>query len=190
MSFGTKVTNVNIHSGQYADAHSMSDCNGTFGLTFRKNGVLDSTGLGPIRISAIPMVSCPVCRASYVAPGFEDWIETMIAESLILSPGLLTKPQLRFLRQSFDYTQAELANLIGVADKHEIAKMESPNSVRTMDPDKQLRLKLIYAGRLDLKEVEKLISLALPNDQWASVDLSFLKEADIRQMFSAEKLRA
>lgn len=171
----------------YSDLHLKENCKGKFELGFVTNSFLDSTSLGPIKIPAIPMVRCEKCEAAFIVPGFEEWVEVLIADNLVLSNGVLTKKQLRFLRQFLDLTQDELAKMIGVADRHEIAKMESESSQRQMDLDKQLRAKMIYAKLLDLTDSNKLLELANLVETPIKITPQWFDEEEIRKKF-AKKL--
>jgi len=159
LKFGTENMNfsfkVNLRS--YERAHVSRKCVGSFRIGFTIDAFYSSSALGPIKLPCIPQVMCHECGAAYTVPGFEEWIEEVIVRHLVLSKEGLNKKQVKFLRQYFGYTQEELAEKIGLAGgKSELSKMETESSMRSMSPDKQVRMKLHFAKLLKIKDADKL----------------------------------
>lgn len=175
---------VHIDLADYNDLHLSDNCRGAFRPSFVGGSYLDSSVLGPIQVPVIPMIRCENCGASFITPGFEEWIEGQIADHLVRHNGLLSKQQLRFLRQHFDLTQDQVARLLGIADRHEVAKMESPKNPRQMDPDKQLRLKLHYAKFSDGINVNDILALAEPTEAPIKIDQNWFDIDEIRRRFT------
>lgn len=178
-----KYVSVDINLIEYDDLHSSECKSRKFKDQLIKNSVMNSSTLGPIQMPLIPMLVCSDCGAAFVMPGFEAWVEEMLARGFVAQNGVLSKKQLRFLRQHFELTQEQVATLTGVPDRHEISKMESSTSDRTMDLDKQLRLKLHYAERLHFEDINELFKIATPLDKPIEIDPSWISADAIKKQF-------
>lgn len=173
---------------EYADAHKNLDCKGKFKFEVVNNPHFPIGALGPIRVPAVLMVMCKECETAFLVPGFRESLEMMIATQLVLSKEMLSKPQIKFLRQHFDLTQQELASKIGIPDRHTFSKMESTTSPRTMSLETQIIMKLLFAKMLGIKDAEKLYSLVENRDDnsVAKIDSSALpSEEDLKKLLKA-----
>ncbi len=173
---------------KYSDAHKDLDCKGKFKLEVVNNPLLPVGALGPIRVPAVLMAVCKDCKTAFLVPGFRESLELMIATQLALSKEMLSKPQIKFLRQHFDLTQEALALKIGIPDRHTFSKMESITSPRTMSLETQVIMKLLFAKILGIKEAEKLYSLVENRDDnaVAEIDSSALpSEEDVKKLLDA-----
>ena len=146
-----------IHS--FEGFHKDQDCTGRFEPKIIYNAVYSQSALGPLRSPVVPMLVCHVCRTGFLAPGFREWLEPKIAKYLVLHKGLCSKSHVRFLRQYLGLTQEELARILRISDKFELSKMESPNNERKLSEDKQLRLKLVIARAIGIKDASILYEI-------------------------------
>ncbi|MBF0207431.1 MAG: hypothetical protein HQK53_11135 [Oligoflexia bacterium] len=164
MKSGNRGYAFALNLNKYENAHQNENCMGKFNLIFSLNGFYDGTALGPIRVGCIPMLECSKCGVAYYLPKFIKILESIIAENLITSKGILNKKQIKFLRQYFDLTQEALGKMLDT-DKYEIAKMESSKYARVMSVEKQIVMKLRFAKLLDIKSAETLYELSEPTDK-------------------------
>ena len=172
---------IKINLKKFEDAHLDSDCKGQFEFGCAINGFYDGTALGPIIVPCLPMVECNKCGAVQYIPEFNYFLEQIIADKLVSSRGILSKRQIKFLRQHFDLTQEELGNLLNT-DKHEISKMESLRSTRVMQPEKQIVMKIKFAKLLKIKRAEVLYDIADPTDEEVKIKPDwFPQEKDVRE---------
>ena len=139
--------------------HRDRACEGKWDVTFTLRSKFTLDAIGPIDVPVIPLVTCHECQTSLEVPGFRSFVENIVARHLVESKQSLDKKQIKFLRLFFDLTQDEFAKNIGLADKHEMSKVESASSSRTLDIDKQVRLKLFSAKQLKIKDTEKLYGI-------------------------------
>ena len=177
---------------EFSDMHADLNCKGHFNITLTSNQRFTIDSLGPVLLPWIPMVTCHTCHTSYELPKFRVFIEHLIAHHLVTTKALLAKKQIKFLRLFFDKTQEEFALNIGVATKSDMSKFESEESGRTLDADRQIRLKLYCAKLLKIEEAKLLydmhevddtkiadipISIFPPEEQASKVMDSFHKVA-------------
>lgn len=157
-SGNTEITfETKIKLKEFVNAHADRNCAGGFQIGFTTNAFYSSSALGPIKLPCIPQVMCHTCGTAYTIPGFEDWIDRIIVDHLVVSKDSLSKKQIKFLRQFFGFTQDELAGKIGLSGgKAELSKMESETSTRHMSSDTQVRLKLHFAKLLKIKDVDSV----------------------------------
>jgi DNA-binding XRE family transcriptional regulator len=150
-----------INMRDFDGMHRDEDCKGTWMVTVTSGPARRFTldALGPVPVPLIPLVTCHHCKTSYEIPKFRDFVEEIIARHLITSKEALTKKQIRFLRMYFNLTQEQLAHHIGVADRHEMAKMESEKSERNLGADRQVRLKLHGAKLLKIANLSQIFEL-------------------------------
>ena len=165
MKSGSKSTPVrvrkNFNLDEFRNAHASNECGGKFVLQIVAPGDFTGSALGVVRVPWIPYVACQKCKASYLAPGFQEFIEAVIARALVFGSGMLTKPQLKFLRQHFDHTQEDFAKLAEISDRHEMSKFESEHfTTKTLSKESQVLLRLKLARLLGEKDSEHLIALA------------------------------
>ena len=189
MKSGIKKINIRKNSvfrlEDYKDAHQKLDCNGKWGQAFTVNDYYPAGALGPIQLPCIPYIRCSKCEAMLLAPGFQDFIEEVIASNLVLSKGLLDKKQLRFLRQYFDLSQEKLAEQLGVGDRFYMSKYESGSSTQHMPADVQFKLKVLYAKMLGIDSTDSIYGLLEQQDKYTEIaqkDLPLAQE--IRRQFA------
>jgi DNA-binding XRE family transcriptional regulator len=165
--------NFKINVREFDGMHRDEACKGEWKITITSGPARRFTldALGPVPVPLIPLVTCHECHTSYEVPKFREFVEEIIARHLVTSKEALTKKQIRFLRLFFNQTQEELASHIGVADRHEMAKMESEKSERTLGADRQVRLKLHCAKLLKLVELNQIFELNDIDDS-RSVEIS------------------
>lgn len=169
MKFGNQVSfNFRVNSLNYEGMHRDRDCDGKWAVTFTLGSKFTLDSIGPIDVPVIPLVTCHKCQTSYEVSGFRRFIESIVAKHLVESKQSLDKKQIKFLRLYLDLTQEEFAKNIGLADKHEMSKVESPSSSRTLDIDKQVRLKLFGAKMLKIRDAKKLYALNEIDDSVAT----------------------
>lgn len=167
---------------EYEDAHVDMNCKGKFEFKEIHNTRFSVGALGPIQAAVLPMIVCESCESAYTFPGFEELVSQVIAKRLILSPEILTKKQIRFLRQHFNLSQESLAKKIGIPDKYTLSKYESESSIRHMEANTQLRMKICYAKMLDIKEAAKIYELVeIDENKIADIDSSCFEEANIQR---------
>jgi hypothetical protein len=145
---------ANVNLKDFEKMHGDRNCAGQWQITITIGPTVRFAidALGPVHVPWIPLATCHTCKTSYELPKFRHFIEHTIARHLVTDKGLLTKRQIRFLRLFFNQTQEEFAPRIGVANKHEMSKIESEESERTLDPDRQVRLRLYCAKLLKIGE--------------------------------------
>ena len=180
-----KNVTVEVDLSDYANQHSNPECSGKFEFSYTINAPYSGSALGVLRLSAVPMFVCHECQSGFIAPKFREWFEERVCEKLISAPGLLSKKQVKFLRQFLGLTQEELARKLGVADRHEFSKMESPKSQRILPEDKHFRLKLLAARFLGIKDAEKIFELnEAQSEKEVRLDsTAFFSEAEVRKAF-------
>jgi DNA-binding transcriptional regulator YiaG len=169
----------------YKDAHQGRDCDGRWVPTFELNEFFPAGALGPIKVSCVPYIKCNKCKATFLAPGFQDFIEEVIASRLVLSKALLDKKQLKFLRQHFDLSQDRLSELLGVGDRFYMSKFESGNSAHQMPADVQFKLKVVYAKMLGIDSTDSIYALLEQLDSYAKITPEDLPRAqEIKKQFA------
>jgi len=169
----------------YKNAHQNPRCTGQWHQIFNINDFYPAGALGPIRVPCIPYIQCEKCKAMFLVPGFQDFIEEVIAMALVLSKGLLDKKQLRFLRQYFDLSQDKLSEHLGVGDRFYMSKLESPSSDLQMSADVQFKLKVVYAKMLGIESTESIYGLLEQQDKYTKINPKDLPpEQDIRKKFA------
>ncbi len=158
--FAAKVSPKEFERG-----HAEKNCKGHFKVGFTVNGFYTSSALGPIKLPCIPQVMCHTCHAAYTVPEFEEWVERVLTVHFVLAQESLTKKQIKFLRQHFGFTQEEMSEKVGLAGgKAEFSKMESETAQRMMSSDTQVRMKLLFAKLLKIKDSEQLYKINEMND--------------------------
>lgn len=159
MSTGKKKMNevaVEISLSDYNKKHHVhADCTGSFKVGIVLDSVYSGSALGPVRISAMPVIFCKECEVEYMPPKFADWLDGAIAINLIKSNKMLSKKQIKFLRLNFDLTQDELGEKLDLS-KSDLAKMESEKFERHMSADKQFRMKFLFAKMLEIEKLDDL----------------------------------
>lgn len=145
-----------VDPSAYSNLHSDPNCDGKFEASVTFNAIFSDFALGPVKINFAPMAVCHKCQSGFIIPEFRTWLEKRLCDVLLFSEGSLTKKQIKFLRQFLNFTQQELSEKLGIADRHELSKMESKKSTRVMPEDKQLRLRLLVAKHMGISDSEQL----------------------------------
>jgi len=179
VKFGEPSNHFKVNEMDYVDAHSDPECKGKWGPHFNLNGVCDWSALGPFRLPCLPYIACSKCKSAFLVPGFREWIEFKIATQFIFSKGLLSKKQIKFLRQSFDLSQERLAKSIGITDKHQMSKIESPKFENiNMGEDKQIRMKIFFAKLIKTKDTDAVLDIISIGDSKVKLDTSKFPSKD------------
>lgn len=163
MKSGKRITLIwkeKFDSKDYRDAHKNADCNGEFKFKTIQNDVISLGPLGLFNLPVAPYLVCEKCEAAFIAPGFVKGFEKFLAIKMVLSPHLLMKRQLRFLRVHLGLSQQEVADILGATDRQYIQKTESDKYERQLGPDKQVRLKIIYAEMLGIKDLQQIYQIS------------------------------
>lgn len=164
MSFGKKKkieATRNFQMEAFNRAHTNSECQGQFRVQFVTPGLFSASILGPIRLPCAPYIACNRCKAAYLMPGFQEFLEKVIAQELVFQNGMLTKLQLKFLRQHFGFTQDEFAKIMDIADRHEVSKFESNQfPTKALSKEKQVIFRLRLAKILHIKNADQIMALA------------------------------
>lgn len=139
--------------------HSKPGCKGEFTSIRETDAIVTFDAIGPQLVPHIPLIHCRKCGATYDYPTFREWLEQAIAIALVSSTKHLTKQQIKFLRLHFDKSQEEMAELVGVTDRHEYSKIESLKTDKMLSADKQVRLKILCAEMLGIKDSKVIYSV-------------------------------
>lgn len=192
MTFGSTKKRMEVSREEvleFLDGLHDDGCGGRRFELVVEPGYYTKSALGPIELSHIPFFVCSKCGAKYMAPKFDEWIESSIAERLVFSDFYLTKKEWKFLRHYFGLSQAEVGRLIGV-DKHEISKFESrkfPEKNYTLP--RQVQLKGKYATLMYPKKkivVEELEFMNTSEEKHFSFDsVIYPEEEDISAVYSS-----
>jgi DNA-binding XRE family transcriptional regulator len=173
------INEVKINLDDYQDAHLDEKCRGKFKLVAVRDQVLSLGDLGPHKLPVVPYIQCDSCEAAYIAPRFQEGFERFLAVEMILTPKMLTKPHIRFLRNHFGLTQQEVADKLGMSDRQHYYKMESKNFELHMGPDKQVRLKTFYAEKCGIRKAEDIYRINSIEDQPLRITREMIAEAPI-----------
>jgi hypothetical protein len=119
--------------------------------------------LGTVLIPIVPFVACPKCQAAYMLPGFLELIEKTIACHLVVSDRVLAAIEIRFLRLAFDFTQKEVTEGIDMESISFYSKCETGKE--PLGSDKQVRLKLLYATKLGIKQADDYHKISLTSSR-------------------------
>lgn len=71
------------------------------------------SGLDNVYLHNVDTLHCPKCGKDYVSIPRAPQLLRCIAEAIILKPGLLVGPEIRFLRKNLHFKAAEFAKMIG-----------------------------------------------------------------------------
>lgn len=141
--------------------HHNQECTGTWNLKLQKNVPFPLVGLGTTLFPMAVFVVCPTCKAAYLLPGFQDFMEQSIASYLVVSDKLLTPQEIKFLRVMFEMTQKEVVDQIEMDSVSYYSKCETGKSGFILGSDKQVRLKLLYATKLGIRSPEEYLKISL-----------------------------
>ena len=151
--FGTKELDYRKLENMLNDLHIEDDCDGKWELEEEKN-VTYRLDTRVLILDRAFFAVCKKCGAKHFYPGFEDAVKRSYARALLSTDGMLTKPALRFLRTYSGKTQKEMGAYFGIS-KDEYNKFESiKNTTRKLNPDRQARIKVIFADLLNIEDIE------------------------------------
>lgn len=150
--------NSKINLAEYDNAHSDLNCKGKWQFNVCRNIPYNVDVLGIVQVPLVPFIACPECKASYLMPGFEELLDKTLAFQLIANKKILTPNQIRFLRIAFDLTQQDVSDFLEIQRTY-YSKTESTKGNVALSPDKQVRLKLFYAEKLGIKDVDLLYKM-------------------------------
>lgn len=191
MTFGPSKGRVDVSKAEieeFLDGLHDDDCDGGKFQLVVEPGYYTKSALGPIELSHIPFFVCNSCGAKYMAPKFDEWVESSIAERLIFSDFYLTKKEWKFLRHYFGLSQEKVGELLGI-DKHEVSKFESRKfPEKNYILSKQVQLKGKYATLMHPKKqitVEELEFVNTSEERHFTLDsVSYPEEKEISAVYS------
>ncbi len=167
MKSGNKT--IKLIGKAFEDHHSTPDCDGKWELVLKDRVPYKLDSRFFTILDKSPFVICKKCHATFFAPGFEEWLRHKVALDILKQPGLLSKPLLRFLRNETGKTQKEIAELLSITTE-EYNKFESvKNTTRRLTPDRQARLKMIFADLLGIQDPSVLVKMGYVDDNEARV---------------------
>lgn len=161
MKYG-KISDLELK--EFEDYHSEDNCDGVWEIEIREQMPykLDSKFF---TIIDAPFLVCHKCKSAFYAPGFEEWFRLRVARNILKQRGMLPKPLLRYLRIEAGKTQKEMAKLLGISTE-EYNKFESvKNEQRRFGPDRQARLKVIFADLLNIHDPKILKGMGYIDDE-------------------------
>lgn len=85
-------------------------------------------------------IVCRECREKFSKIENEQQLLQVIALMLLMKPGYLTGPEMRFLRKAADLSQVELASRLGVQRRETVAEREA-KLAPGLDPGAELLLR-------------------------------------------------
>lgn len=98
---------------------------------------------------------CDQCGESFWDPKDERAIERMLTDERRKIDGLLTSDQIRSIRESFGFTQAQFARALGVGEKN-FARYETGASMQGKTTDQLLRILMQLPKALELITKEQV----------------------------------
>jgi putative zinc finger/helix-turn-helix YgiT family protein len=105
----------------------------------RENHPYKESGLSCVTLVNVEVWRCPECgEHEVVIPAIEQ-LHTLIARTLLMKPARLMPEEIRFLRKTLGWSQADLARQIGVT-LTSVNKWESGKARMGVVADKLLRL--------------------------------------------------
>jgi hypothetical protein len=137
-----------------SDFHSDDNCQGNWEISLQENVPYRLDSHIVLTIKNAPFVKCDSCGSTFFVPGFENWLKHQVALDILKQQGMMPKPAIRFLRVLTGKTQKEIADILEVPTD-EYNKFESvSNTTRQLNPDRQSRLKGIFADLLNIQDAE------------------------------------
>jgi len=131
----------------YKGCHDKS-CKDKFILSVEKKAVFDAGALGLIVLPVGLFAYCPSCEAKYWIDEFEESINDLLAAKILFHNGIMTKQQIKYLRQHFDFTQSKMAEFLGYTDKSYYNRFESEKSKFELPEPQQIKLKIFFMEKL------------------------------------------
>ncbi len=165
MSGDVKTLSVSLagkfSAADYKNHHQTVDCNGQWDIQIQSNVPYALNAIGTVILPIGAFVACEKCRAAFFLPGFEELVERTIALQLVVNDRLLNNKEIRFLRLAFDLKQSEVAEGIEMGSESYYSKIETGKV--SLSPDKQIRLKLLYATKLGVNSAEDYHAISMTN---------------------------
>ncbi len=189
-----------VRQEDFSYHHQEPTCDGSWGILIQKNALFPLNALGTALLPMAPFVACPKCKAAYLLPGFQDLVEHTIALKLVVSDRILMPKEIKFLRLMFGLTQQAVIDEIELVSVSYYSKCESGKQGVTLGPDKQVRLKLLYAIKLGIHSAEDYHRINLTSGKRDQVEPGVLIElrpnpeaveklkADFKSQFHVQEL--
>lgn len=101
----------------------------------------DECGLTNIVLDGITVYTCPICGEEYFDYGNINQLHSLIKDAIMKRPGVITGPEIRFLRKYFGYSKEYFADILKV-DERTIYRWESGRSIT---PQISRSIKFVFA---------------------------------------------
>lgn len=170
--------------------HQTPDCGGTWGILVQQNVPFPMSGLGTVMLPMAAFVTCPQCKAAYTLPGFQDLVEHVIATNLVVTERILAPKEIKFLRLMFGLTQQQVVEGIESESVSYYSKCETGKPGFALSPDKQVRLKLIYATKLGISATEDYHRISLTSAKREQPEPGLLVDLNSHLQARLEQLTA
>jgi putative zinc finger/helix-turn-helix YgiT family protein len=99
---------------------------------------LDS-GLSNVYLVGVQYWTCDECNSQWAEIPAPEQLMNVIAESIVMKPGLLSGPEIKFLRKRVGKRAADFAELVNKTPEH-FSKLETEKLEITEPTDKLIRL--------------------------------------------------
>lgn len=100
-------------------------------------------GLDDVILDGITVYTCPECGEEYFDYGNIIQLHSLIQDAIMKKAGLLTGPQIRFLRKVHGFSKEFFAGMVGVEERT-VYRWESGKNITTQ-VDKTVRIAFAYA---------------------------------------------
>ncbi|MGA2402968.1 MAG: type II TA system antitoxin MqsA family protein [Syntrophobacteraceae bacterium] len=97
------------------------------------------SGLDDVYLLNVDISHCPACKVDMVAIPDPTQLLRCLGELIVLSPSLLTGPEIRFLRKNLHTKINDFAKLLGV-DRVTLSRWENKQAKITKSNDRLIRL--------------------------------------------------
>lgn len=194
MTSGEKRVEVSL-AGQFRQEdftyhHQAPGCDGAWGILIQQNVPFPLNGLGTVMLPVAAFITCPKCQAAYTLPGFQDLVEHVIAMNLVVTERILAPKEVKFLRLMFGLTQQAVIDEIELESVSYYSKCETGKPGFALSPDKQVRLKLLYATKLGINSAEDYHRINLTSGKREQSDVGLLIDLKPHFQPKVEKLAA
>ena len=183
-----------VRQEDFIHHHQDPSCDGTWGLLVQNNVPFPLSGLGAVLLPTACFVACPKCKAAFFLPGFQGLVEHILATNLVVNERILAPKEIKFLRLMFGLTQQEVIDEIEMESVSYYSKCETGKTGFAFSPDKQVRLKLLYATKLGISSAEDYHRISLtsgkreqPEGGGLLVDLEARLEPNVAKLAAAFK---
>lgn len=114
------------------------------------------SGLDNVFLRNIDTFHCPKCEKTYVSIPRSPELLRCIAEAILLKPGRLTGPEIRFLRKNLHLKIADFARLIG-HNRVTLSSWENDKKQVQLHTDRTVRLLYLVSGAVSKKVRNQLL---------------------------------